>query len=60
MKGGGDDNVMCGCEAKAAGGTVQKALRGGGCGHCFNFKSGKPTDEGKPGAAANPRQWKFV
>jgi hypothetical protein len=32
-KEGGDDQVMCGCEAQPAGGTLEKALAGGGCGH---------------------------
>ena len=26
----GDEKMMCGCEARAAGGTTDKALRGGG------------------------------
>ena len=26
---GGDDNMMCGCEARAAGGNMKKALAGG-------------------------------
>ena len=28
----GDNQMMCGCEAKPAGGTYRKALAGGGCG----------------------------
>ena len=42
IKNGGDDQMMCGCEAKPAGGTMQKALQGGGCGHQFNFTTGAP------------------
>jgi len=43
----GDDNVMCGCEAKAAGGTYEKALKGGGCGHCWNWKTLAPVACGR-------------
>ena len=56
---GGDDNVMCGCEAKAAGGTYQKALAAGGCGHEFNFQTLEPVDTGRPGAPVNDRQVNF-
>ena len=55
----GQDQMMCGCEAAPAGGTMDKALRGGGCGHMFNFRSGRPLGQGKPGQPANARQWKF-
>ena len=50
---------MCGCEAKPAGGTMAKALAGGGCGHCFSFKDGKPLEYGKPGEPYNERQIYF-
>merc|ERR1712192_301392 len=52
----GNEEVMCGCEAKPAGGTYEKALRGGGCGHMFNFNTLAPIDVGRPGQAANERQ----
>ena len=38
----GDHQVMCGCEARPAGGTYQKAIAGGGCGHEFNFATLAP------------------
>ena len=56
---GGDDNVMCGCEARAAGGTYEKALKGGGCGHEFNFKSLAPVGTGSLGHPANAKQVLF-
>jgi hypothetical protein len=56
---GGDDNVMCGCEARAAGGTYEKALKGGGCGHEFNFKSLAPVGTGRLGHPANAKQVLF-
>jgi hypothetical protein len=52
--------VMCGCEAKPAGGTYEKALRGGGCGHMFNFNTLAPMGVGTPGQPANERQVRFV
>ena len=39
VRDGGDDTMMCGCEARPAGGTPEKALAGGGCGHEFNFRT---------------------
>ena len=59
MKYDGDDTMMCGCEAGPAGGTMEKALDGGGCGHEFNFDTGAPIGAGRPGEPANDRQWKF-
>jgi hypothetical protein len=59
VKNGGDDNLMCGCEAEAAGGTMAKALAGGGCGLKFNFRSKQPIGNGAPGKPANNRQWRF-
>ena len=61
MRNGGDNNVMCGCEAEAAGGTMAKALQGGGCGCCFDTQTLKVVNpkHGQPGAPANGRQWKF-
>lgn len=56
----GDDNMMCGCEAKAAGGNYEKALAGGGCGHEFVWSTLKPVASGRMGAPANDRQVKFV
>ena len=55
----GDHQVMCGCEAKPAGGTMAKALAGGGCGHCFNFTTGAPIEYGRPGNPYNERQVYF-
>ena len=54
-KNGGDDRTMCGCEAKPAGGTMEKALRGSGCGHQFNFRTGAPLGEGRMGHPVNER-----
>ena len=56
---GGDDTVMCGCEAKAAGGSYEKALRGGGCGHQFNFRTLGAVGVGRPGNPANAKQVLF-
>ena len=53
------DFVMCGCEARAAGGTYEKALKGGGCGHEFNFKSLAPVGTGRLGHPANAKQVLF-
>ena len=58
-KHGGDHQVMCGCEAKPAGGTMEKALRGGGCGHQWSWKNGKPLGNGRPGHPINERQYYF-
>ena len=55
----GDDQMMCGCAAKVAGGTYHKALAGGGCGHEFNFKTLAPIGCGRPGEPANERQVLF-
>lgn len=33
---------MCGCESRAVGGNIKRALKGGGCGHEFNFKTLAP------------------
>ena len=33
--------MMCGCEARVAGGTTEKALASGGCGFEFDFVSKK-------------------
>ena len=38
---------------------MEKALRNGGCGHCFDFNTLEPKENGKPGAPANDRQVKF-
>ena len=51
--------MMCGCD-KPAGGTMKKALQGGGCGHQFNFRTGAPLGEGRMGHPVNERQWKFM
>jgi hypothetical protein len=56
----GNEEVMCGCEAKPAGGTYEKALRGGGCGHMFNFVTLAPMGVGTPGQPANERQVRFA
>ena len=55
----GDASMMCGCEARIAGGTLFKALRGGGCGHEWNWDSLEPLDYGAPGAPAHPRQTRY-
>jgi len=58
----GDHQMMCGCEGRPAGGTMEKALRNGGCGHEFNFDTLEPlpgTNTGSPGNPINDRQWKF-
>ena len=50
---------MCGCEGKPAGGTLLKALRGGGCGVEWNWDSQQAVAFGCPGAPAHPRQVRF-
>ena len=52
--------VMCGCESRALGGTYDKALTGGGCGHEFNFQTLAPVDVGYLGKPANDRQVNFI
>lgn len=56
----GDDSMLCGCEAKAAGGSIEKALENGGCGHEFNWSTLAPISNGKPGEPANDRQILFA
>ena len=51
--------MMCGCEGKPAGGTMEKALAGGGCGHQFDFQTKAPMGNGEPGYPFNQRQVKF-
>ena len=55
----GDSTMMCGCEARPAGGTTAKAIAGGGCGHEFDFDTLAPIAFGSPGHPAHPRQSKF-
>lgn len=57
----GSDEMMCGCEARIAGGTPSKALAAGGCAHEFNFRTGQPLSgfSGRPGAPLNDRQRLF-
>ena len=55
----GDDTMMCGCEARPAGGTFEKAWAAGGCGHEFNFRTLAPLGVGKPGEPHNARQVYF-
>lgn len=57
----GSDEMMCGCEARIAGGTPAKALAAGGCAHEFNFRTGKPLPgvSGRPGYPLNDRQRLF-
>merc|ERR1711991_423106 len=38
------------------GGTIAKALAGGGCGHCWDFRDGSAIGYGKPGQPFNARQ----
>ena len=45
--------------ARASGGTYQRALAGGGCGHEFNFRTLAPIGCGRPGEPANERQVNF-
>ena len=52
----GSAEMMCGCEAKPAGGNLFKALRGGGCGHEWNWDTLAAIAFGAPGAPAHPRQ----
>lgn len=56
---GDSDQVMCRCEAQAAGGTYEKALRSGGCGHQFDLGTLAPTGVGRPGNPANAKQVLF-
>ena len=51
--------MMCGCEGRPAGGTYERALAGGGCGHEFNFATLAPLGRGRPGAPANGKQVNF-
>lgn len=55
----GSAEMMCGCAARPAGGTLLKALRGGGCGHEWNWDSLQPINYGRPGQPAHPRQTRF-
>lgn len=55
----GDDKMMCGCEARVAGGTFEKAWAAGGCGHEFNFATLAPLGTGAPGNPHNERQVLF-
>ena len=50
---GGDHHVMCGCEAKPAGGALAEALAGGGCSHEWSWKDGRPLGGGRPGHPIN-------
>ena len=56
----GDNTMMCGCEGRPAGGTMEKALRNGGCGLEFNFETMALLGQGSPGHPANPRQINFI
>ena len=56
----GSSEMMCGCEAKPAGGTLFKALRGGGCGHEWNWDTGAAIAYGSLGHPAHPRQVRFA
>jgi len=51
----GNDQMMCGCESRPAGGTLEKAINGGGCGHEFNFSTFESFGQGMPGAPINDR-----
>ena len=53
------DAIICGCEPRSKGGDEQKALKNGGCGHEFNFKTLAAISNGKPGDPANERQVRF-
>ena len=55
----GDNHMMCGCEARPAGGNLFKALRGGGCGLEWCWDTLAPTGYGAPGRPAHPRQRRF-
>ena len=57
---GGNELMMCGCEARPAGGTLEKAWRNGGCGHEWDWNTGAPRGVGKPGEPANERQINFT
>ena len=56
IKDGGDHQMMCGCEAAPAGGTMAKALAGGGCGHKFSWD----TLQVPPMLEAHPRLFKAL
>ena len=58
-KAGGDNSMMCGDIGRAAGGTLERALRVGGCGHEFDFATLAPNGTGRPGQPANERQVNF-
>ena len=50
----GDDEVMCGCEARPAGGTYEKAWRGGGCGSGIGSGIGGSVNGVASPACSNP------
>jgi hypothetical protein len=56
----GDDSMMCGCEARPAGGTLEKAFLSGGCGHEFHYRTLAAQGTGAQDDPANNRQWKFT
>ena len=56
-KASGDDDMFCGTSGRADKGTYEKALRGGGCGYEFHFKTRKRNHNCNhgPGTPANDR-----
>ena len=48
--------MMCGCEGRPAGGTYERALANGGCGHEFDFVTLAPLGGGRPGHPVNGKQ----
>ena len=56
MKASGDNTMMCGCEGRPAGGTYERALANGGCGHEFDFVTLAPLGGGRPGQPVNGKQ----
>jgi len=57
---GGGDEMMCGCESRRSGGTYEKAIVQGGCGHEFRWNTLEPIGYGKFGAPVNERQVNFM
>eukprot|EP00930_Biecheleria_cincta_P039180 TRINITY_DN26953_c0_g2_i1.p1 TRINITY_DN26953_c0_g2~~TRINITY_DN26953_c0_g2_i1.p1 ORF type:complete len:503 (-),score=53.73 TRINITY_DN26953_c0_g2_i1:169-1677(-) len=56
----GGEAMMCGCESRRSGGTYEKAIAGGGCGHEFNWNTLEPIGCGEFGQPANERQVNFI
>lgn len=52
----GCSHMLCGTKT---GGSIQEALRNGGCAHEFDWNSMRPIRQGRPGEPYNDRQVLF-